>query len=186
MRNNTKSHCLSRPRPRVELIGFQSVHLLWAACILSLPGAILFMMTSSNGNIFRVTGPLWGGFTGHRWIPHTKASDVELWFFSLICAWTNGWVNNQDAGELRCHHAHYDVSVVSYVGLNLSHHCICKWPSNKSPIEKCCHHKWKKSIQWKYFCIYKDQWCLHSSMNWVINGLCNKFSTKSLPVPHFC
>ena len=24
-----------------------------------------------NGNIFRVTGPLWGEFTGHRWIPLT-------------------------------------------------------------------------------------------------------------------
>ena len=30
------------------------------------------MMTSSNGNIFRVTGPLWGETTGHRWILHTK------------------------------------------------------------------------------------------------------------------
>ena len=38
-----------------------------------------FMMTSSNGNIFRVTGPLCGEFTSHRWIPHTKASDAELW-----------------------------------------------------------------------------------------------------------
>ena len=38
-----------------------------------------FMMTSSNGNIFRVTGPLCGDFTGPRWIPHTKASDAELW-----------------------------------------------------------------------------------------------------------
>ena len=37
---------------------------------------ILFMMTSSNGNIFRVTGPLCGEFTGHRWIPLTKASDT--------------------------------------------------------------------------------------------------------------
>ena len=44
------------------------------------------MMTSSNGNIFRVTGPLCGEFTGHRWIPDTKASDAELWCFSLICA----------------------------------------------------------------------------------------------------
>ena len=41
----------------------------------------LHMMTSSNGNIFRVTGPLCGEFTGHRWIPSTKASDVELWYF---------------------------------------------------------------------------------------------------------
>ena len=37
------------------------------------------MMTSSNGNIFRVTGHLCGKFTGHRWISHTKASDAELW-----------------------------------------------------------------------------------------------------------
>ena len=39
------------------------------------------MMTSSNGNIFRVTGHLCGEFTGPRWIPRTKASDAELWCF---------------------------------------------------------------------------------------------------------
>ena len=38
-------------------------------------------MTSSNGNIIRVTGPLCVEFTGHRWIPLTKASDAELWCF---------------------------------------------------------------------------------------------------------
>ena len=38
-----------------------------------------FMMTSSNGNIFRLTGPLCREFTGHRCIPLTKASDTELW-----------------------------------------------------------------------------------------------------------
>ena len=31
-------------------------------------------MTSSNGNIIRVTGPLCGEFNGRRWIPLTKAS----------------------------------------------------------------------------------------------------------------
>ena len=40
-----------------------------------------FMMTSSNGNIFRVTGHLCGEFTGPRWIPHTKARDAEFWCF---------------------------------------------------------------------------------------------------------
>ena len=35
---------------------------------------VLTMMTSSNGNIFRVTCPLCGEFPGHRWIPPTKAS----------------------------------------------------------------------------------------------------------------
>ena len=35
--------------------------------------------------------------------------------FSLICAWINGWVNNREAGDLRRHHAHYDVIVMSYL-----------------------------------------------------------------------
>ena len=39
------------------------------------------MMTSSNGNIFRVSGLLWGESTDHRMIPLTKASDAELWYF---------------------------------------------------------------------------------------------------------
>ena len=36
------------------------------------------MMTSSNGNIFRVTGPLCGEFTGPGWVPGTKTSDAEF------------------------------------------------------------------------------------------------------------
>ena len=39
------------------------------------------MMTSLNGNFFRVTGHLCGEFIGPRWIPHTNASDAELWCF---------------------------------------------------------------------------------------------------------
>ena len=42
---------------------------------------VMYMMTSSNWNIFRDTGPLCGKFTGHGWIPITKASDAELWCF---------------------------------------------------------------------------------------------------------
>ena len=42
------------------------------------------MMTSSNGNIFLVTGPLCWEFTGHRWIPQTKASGAELWRFLWV------------------------------------------------------------------------------------------------------
>ena len=45
------------------------------------PVSRVIMMTSSNGNIFRITGPLCGEFTGLRWIPRTKASDAELWCF---------------------------------------------------------------------------------------------------------
>ena len=31
--------------------------------------------------------------------------------FSLICVWTNDWVNNREAGDLRRYRAHYDVIV---------------------------------------------------------------------------
>ena len=36
--------------------------------------------------------------------------------FSLIWAGINGWVNNREAGDLRRYRAHYDVSVVGYIG----------------------------------------------------------------------
>ena len=55
----------------------------------------LNMMTSSNGNIFSVTGPLCGEFTGQRGIPRTKASDAEIWCFLWSAPWINDWVNNR-------------------------------------------------------------------------------------------
>ena len=69
------------------------------------------MMTSSNDNIFRVTVLLWGDSTGPVDSPH-KGQWRGALLFSLICAWTNGSVNNRDAGDLRRHHAHRDVTVM--------------------------------------------------------------------------
>ena len=43
--------------------------------------SLMGMMTSSNGNIFHVTGLMWGETSGHRWFPLTKACDAELWWF---------------------------------------------------------------------------------------------------------
>ena len=67
------------------------------------------MMTSSNGNVFCVTGPFCKEvayeFLSQR--PVTHSCDV---FFDL--AWINGWVNNWDAADLKCHCAHYDVTVM--------------------------------------------------------------------------
>ena len=82
------------------------------------------MMTSSNGNIFRVAGHLCGEFTGPLWIPRTNASDTELWCFLLICVWINDWVNNRGAGALRRYRAHYDIIVMTlsqYVFSNPGH-----------------------------------------------------------------
>ena len=32
---------------------------------------------------------------------------------SMSCVWTNGWANNPDIGDLKCHHAHYEVTVIN-------------------------------------------------------------------------
>ena len=93
----TKSTYLTQKRKSANKIFFTSFH----------------TMTSSKGNIFRVTGPLWGEFTGHRWIPLTKASQWRtalMGFFT--CVWTKGCANNRDAGDLRRHRAHYDVTLM--------------------------------------------------------------------------
>ena len=90
--------------------------IVWMACAMGLmsepphPLQIIpryfRMMTTSNGNIFRVTGPLCGEFTGHRWIPRTKASEV---FFDLrlnirLCKQSWGWWFETLSGPL-CRHS---------------------------------------------------------------------------------
>ena len=66
------------------------------------------MMTSSNGNIFRVTGPLCGAL-----------------MFSLTRAWMNDWVNDREAGDLRSHLAHYDVILMRLSETKPMNPCIC-------------------------------------------------------------
>ena len=52
----------------------------------------------------------------HR--PPVDSPHKGLWrgalMFSLISAWTNSWANNRDAGDLRCHRAHCDVTIVAW------------------------------------------------------------------------
>ena len=53
--------------------------------------------------------------------------------FSLICAWINGWVNNNEPSDLRCHRTHYDVIVMwSQMG----------WFSSYSKIITESPHQW--------------------------------------------
>ena len=47
--------------------------------------------------------PVTGEFPAQR--PVTR-------MFSLICAWINGLENNGEAGDLRHHRVHYDVTVM--------------------------------------------------------------------------
>ena len=52
--------------------------------------------------------PVTGEFPSQR--PETRSFDKMIY---LICDWTNDWVNNRYAGDLRRHRTHYDVIVMS-------------------------------------------------------------------------
>ena len=70
----TVNHYLNQIWPmHISLFGPQWFSVLDTICIL----------TSSNGKKFRITGPLCGEFTCHRWFPLTKTSDAEFWYFLL-------------------------------------------------------------------------------------------------------
>ena len=72
--------------------------------------------------------------------------------FSLICAWINGWVNNRDAGDLRRHRSHYDVTAlwcrVMYASVGLINRTIgntFQWNLNKNTI--IFIHVWECRVQ---------------------------------------
>ena len=66
----------------------------------------LSLMTSSNGSIFLVTGPLWGESTGQRPVMWSFDVSNDLRLNKRLKK------NNRDAGDLRRHRAHYDINVM--------------------------------------------------------------------------
>ena len=57
----------------------------------------------------------------HRWPVDSlhKSHWHGALMYSVICAWTNNWANNRDAGDLRRHWAHYDVIVTQMLSWEL-------------------------------------------------------------------
>ena len=129
-------------------------------------------MTSSNGNIFPVTGLC----AGNSPVP-VNSPNKGQWrgasMVSLICVWINGWINNREAADLRRHRGHYDVNVMwtlilRIVRTEMSALAIALevWQQHVSRItgrvnEKCQRHtvhlsdkeiiKFGESIEWVEF-----------------------------------
>ena len=71
----------------------------------------------------------WPFVRGIHWSPvnsHHKGQWRGALMFSLICAWTNDWANNRQAGDLRRNHAHYDATVMNLKILIYTLHW-CRW-----------------------------------------------------------
>ena len=61
------------------------------------------MMTSWNGSISRVTGPLCGDFTGHRWIPRRNASGADQRLHKRLRKQSWGWLSETPSCSLWRH-----------------------------------------------------------------------------------
>ena len=85
----------------------------------------LHQITSSYRTEYQATKDLHDDVIKWKHFPHYWPFVRGIWLhkgqrrgaltFSLICAWINGWLNNREAGDLRCHRAHYDVTVMWFV-----------------------------------------------------------------------
>ena len=109
----------------------QYLHSIWALLIYGLGN--LIDDNKDTGYASRRNSPsvsMWPRVTGPMDIKRTSHDDVMEWkhfprywpflwgiyrpalMFSLISAWINGRVNNREAGDLRHHRGHYDVTVM--------------------------------------------------------------------------
>ena len=77
--------------------------------------------------------------------PH-KGQWRRALMFSLICTWINGWVNNREAGDLRRHRGHYDVTVMYKVNVYLMYK-VSKSLLNFIELE---HADWRPFMRLKY------------------------------------
>ena len=111
------------------------------------------VMTSWNGNIFRVTGPLCEEFTGHRWIPLTKASDAGFdVFFDLRL---NKRLSKQSSRRwfetpLRSIWCHCNVVEIHFLWYFSIHICIL---SNLWYTIVPSHSDMASQIRWQFDCL---------------------------------
>ena len=63
------------------------------------------------------TGFLWGKTSVNGGFSPHKGRRRGALLFSFMCAWTNGWANDEDAGDLRRHRVHYGVTVMKRVSV---------------------------------------------------------------------
>ena len=104
--------------------------------------------------------------------PH-KGQWRRALMFSLISAWTNGWENNQDAGNLRRHRVNYNVNVMNIVlgngdtksssesPLNFREKFVQESTFRDFPMEYSCYHSWEwlKILFFKIISIFLgDEW----------------------------
>ena len=103
----------------------------WIVCCLAFSGS---KQISTSNIPFTVPMSWWR----HHMETISALLAICAGMFSSICARINGWVNNGDAGDLRCHRAHYNIIVM-------------KRGMRKAFL---CHGAIVNSMRMNYICIF--------------------------------
>ena len=123
----------------------------------------LDMMIAWHGNIFCITGPLWGESTGHRWIPLTKGQWYRkrpiirncIVFFAVSLL--NNLLNKQFScwwSEIQWHlcditvmiyHEHFSLISTHFFHFNCVYHALPRDEITPSRwcIQLHCHHVYR-------------------------------------------
>ena len=121
-----------------ELVIWDAMTLIWVLC----RADTVYLLGNTHDNLpYHDDVFKWKHFPRYwpfvrgldRWAvnsPHKSQWRGAL-IFSLICAWINGWLNKRDAGDLRRHYVHYDVTVM-YAELSVI------WGATMAPMWHCC------------------------------------------------
>ena len=108
---------------------------------------------------------IWKHFP-HYW-PFVRGIHRSQWhgalMFSLISTWINGWVNNREAGDLRCLHVHYDIIAMFY---EILHHIECSSPYTSILSHLAYSHHYNMSA-WVH--VKGDHLKHHQWYDWVAN-----------------
>ena len=94
--------------------------------------------------------------------------------FSLIYAWINGCVNNREAGDLRRHRGHYDVTVMSWESLPQNQPICENFTVQVNLAAQRCRRIKKPSC-----CSRSRLWWVYMSILVPDQGYLNFFGTRS-------
>ena len=85
----------------------------------------------------------WPFVRGILWSPVNSPHKGQLrgaLMFSFNCVWINGWVNNHEAGDLRCYRSHYDVTVMLFLyTLAIIYHCTLSYTQSLCTLYLCLY-----------------------------------------------
>ena len=92
----------------------------------------------------------------HRSLLNSPHKGQWALMFSLICTWINGWVNNCDAGNLRHHRTHYDVTVMHFIYFKLGRCFHCGTPVDWLTASHILlnPHQFLPSDSLRFFCVF--------------------------------